>query len=87
MDEGIHTLSDSYKEGILKSFKELVEQFNLASNQFCRYLQLRHLLVSTFGSISTPPQGMDLVKEILIIAELGHAASLYYSNAYKQIWL
>lgn len=79
VSKGIHTLGDLYEEGVLKPFRKLVEQFNLTNNQSWRYYQLRHLLVSTFGSIHTPPRGMDLIKEIVRIAETGHGASLYYS--------
>ena len=57
----------------------MVEQFKLANNQFWRYIQLRNLLITTFGSTHTPPQGMDLMKEILRSTEIGHGASHYYS--------
>ena len=78
--KGVHTLGNRYKRGVLKSFDNLVEQFKLSNNQFWIYLYLRHLHITTFGSTHTPPQGMDLIKEILRIAGIGHWASLQYMN-------
>ena len=79
VNKGILTLSHLYEGGILKSFGNLVEQFDLANNQFWRYLQLRHLLVSIFGSPQASPQGLDLLNSVLRIAEAGHEASQFYS--------
>lgn len=97
IDKGILTLGDLYEDGALKSFEGLVQQYNLANNQFWRYLQLRHLLIGTFGSPQTLPQGTDLVKKLVSILGLGHEASSYYSmfvskvgnritSALKVIW-
>ncbi len=80
MNGGIHALCHLYKGRVPKTFPNMVEQFNLANNQFCRYLQLRHLLVSIFSSLQTHPQGLDLFKEILHIAETRHGASSYQST-------
>lgn len=52
--KGISTLGDLYKDGVLQSFENLVEQFKI-DNQFWRYLQLRHFLATTFGSNHTTP--------------------------------
>lgn len=72
IEKGILTLGDLYEGDTLKSFKKLMEQFQLTRSQFWRYLQLRHLLVSTYGSPQTPPQGIDLFKKALTNFGLGH---------------
>ena len=72
MNKSAHTIDDLNEEGVLKSFENLVEQFNLANDQFWRYPQLRHL-ISTLSAAHTP-QGLDLIKGFLHVAETGHGA-------------
>ncbi len=77
----IRTLWDLYEDNTLKSSEKLVQQHNLPRNQFWRYLQLRHLLVSTSGSPQSPPSGYGSANahHILAFFGLGHEASIYYS--------
>lgn len=77
--KGIRVLDDLYNEGTLRSFDNLKQQFNIPQNQFWRYLQLRHLLMQTFGSTSTPPPKADIWHQLVTISKKGHAASAYYS--------
>lgn len=55
------------------------QQFGIPQNQFWNYLQLRHLLIQTFGSTSVAPPSVDIWGRILDIFGKGHEAAAYYS--------
>ncbi len=74
-DRGIKVLRDLYEGGTIMSFNNLKESFALPQHQFWRYLQIRHLLVQTFGSPSTPPPIADALTHMLRLFGLGHEAS------------
>ena len=78
-EKGIKTLGNLYQGDDLKSFGELREEFGLPANHFWRYLQIRSLLVKTFGSPSSAPPKIDIVEIIFRIFGLGHEASAYYT--------
>lgn len=78
-DRGIKVVGDLYEGGTIRSFNNLKESFALPQHQFWRYLQIRYLLLQTFGSPSTPPPTADILTQILKVFGLGHEASHYYS--------
>ena len=46
LDSGIHTISNLYKNGIIKSFAELAQEYNLQEkSDFWKYLLVRHCLM------------------------------------------
>lgn len=77
--KGIKVLGDRYEKGIIRSFENMKRQFDISQNQFCCYLQLRHLLIPTFGSASAVPPSLDICHRILDIVGKGHEALAYYS--------
>ena len=83
VDRGILVLGDLYEGGVLKSFNDLKAQFHLPQHQFWKYLQLRHLLLHTFGSTSTPPPTVSFLTQIMNVFGGGHEASLYYAMMLK----
>lgn len=77
--KGIKGLGDLYDKGILRSFENIKQTYDIPQNQFWRYLQLRHLLTKTFGSTSQAPTTADIWCHIVKISGKAHAASAYYS--------
>lgn len=76
VDRGILVLGDLYGGHTFMSFSDINTPFQLPRNQFWRYLQLRHLLLYTFGSFAPP---IGFLTQILKIFGKGHEASAYYS--------
>ena len=79
LDKGICVLGDLYEGGLIRSFASLRTTFDLPQCQYWKYLQLKHLLIQTFGSPSTPPPSNNTLAYILNIFGEGHEASQYYS--------
>ncbi len=69
----------SYMSGVLRSFENLVQHFGIPRSQFYRYLQLRHMLCTVFGSSTHPPKAADTLGEVITAFGKGHEASVYYS--------
>uniref|UniRef100_A0A3P9MG76 Reverse transcriptase zinc-binding domain-containing protein n=1 Tax=Oryzias latipes TaxID=8090 RepID=A0A3P9MG76_ORYLA len=76
--KGILTLSDLYDTNTIKSFEKLKQEFNLPRQDFWRYLQIRHLLVTTFGSVTTVPSSCNIIEDIKVALRRGHEAAAYY---------
>ena len=83
VSRGILFLDDLFEDNTLLSFELLKDKFGLNNNQFWRYLQLRHMLVSVFGT-SSGFQSTDALKKILGIFGSGHEAAQYYSLLINQ---
>ena len=79
LENGMVTLRDLYCDGVLKSFEDLVQQFNIPRSHFFRYLQLRHMLVGLLGSSTSVPQNAEILDKVLKAFGKGHEASVYYS--------
>ena len=96
VNKGILKLGDLYKEGSIKSFDDLVVEFDLPRSTFWQYLQLSHLLCGVFGSPRTLPPHSELLGGTTMVFGTGHEASFYYSelfmesmkvtNALKIVW-
>lgn len=78
-ENGVVTLGDLYCHGSLKSFGDLVRQFNIPTSHFFRYLQLRHMLVGIFRSGAAVPQNAEFLDKIIKSYGKGHEAAVYYS--------
>lgn len=79
----ILVIGDLYKRGFLKSFDMLKAQFQLPHSQFWKYLQLRHLLLQTFGSATTPHTTVNHLTFIKKNLGGGCEPSKYYSLLLK----
>lgn len=57
---GIHILEDCFEDGLFMSFEQLRRKYNLPSNTFFCYLQLRSFLRSTLNNNMTLPKLREL---------------------------
>lgn len=90
-------LRDLYENDSLKSFEHLCQHYGISRSQFFRYLQLRHLLCTIFGSSTQLPKPADIHCIVMSTYGKGHEVSTYYSwliqnlgdgvlSALKKVW-
>jgi len=76
VNKGIITLADIYDRGNIKSFERLAGEYNLPRNNFWKYLQTRHLLITVIGR-GIEPQQTNLLSQTTKIMGVGGTRLLY----------
>jgi len=82
--KGLKILNQLFEETHLKSFSQLQEKFDLPSNDFYRYLQIRHYIISHKENerLWTTPNAIE--QYFIAISEKGFPVSRHVSHLYKR---
>lgn len=76
VENGIHTINDLYKAGVLKSFAELSQEYHLQEKgDFWKYLQIRHCLSKKIQLTVVDNPIVDCLQ-----SSVNHRASGFYNN-------
>nr|XP_014345684.1 PREDICTED: uncharacterized protein LOC106704038 [Latimeria chalumnae] len=86
-NKGLYRIADLYEKGVFKSFTQLFQQFRLERQEFWKFLQIRHCILS-LPQITThkPPARSELVTYIELMVHFPHLVSSLYQYLMKWTW-
>nr|XP_014351295.1 PREDICTED: uncharacterized protein LOC106705811 [Latimeria chalumnae] len=86
-NKGLYRIADLYEKGVFKSFTQLSQQFRLERQEFWKFLQIRHCILS-LPQITThePPAKSELVNYLELMGHFPHLVSSLYQYLMKWTW-
>ncbi|XP_064410453.1 uncharacterized protein LOC135355063 [Latimeria chalumnae] len=86
-NKGLYRIANLYEQGIFKSFAQLSQQFGLERQEFWKFLQIRHCILSLpQAAACKPPAKSEIVTFLELIGHFPHLVSNFYQLLMKWTW-